>query len=1113
MTDEVTLYNNITKQGDLIRKLKSEKKSKDEITKEVSVLLSLKTKFKEISGKDYVPGLTFDKPSSNGSSDEAVFHQKVTDQGEVVRKLKAEKAAKEVVKSAVDQLLALKAEYKTKFGKDYTPSVASSQPVQNNTDESSFHQKVTDQGEVVRKLKAEKAAKDVVKSAVDQLLALKAEYKTKFGKDYTPSVASSQPVQNNTDESSFHQKVTDQGEVVRKLKAEKAAKDVVKSAVDQLLALKAEYKTKFGKDYTPSVASSQPVQNNTDESSFHQKVTDQGEVVRKLKAEKAAKDVVKSAVDQLLALKAEYKTKFGKDYTPGAKFENLVSSNSEESSFHQKVTDQGELVRKLKAEKAAKDVVKSAVDQLLALKAEYKNKFGKDYAPGSAVTSTSKLVTKEVEAKKEKPVVPFESHNVTAPITVRRSSLPYTSLLVLAYSGYNFEKSLIIIDDNDKSQTGLFIAGQWYTEDIEIAKFIARCSNKRALLLGSDFSDSQLIENVLSSCALNTPVPKSVSDSLSNSPSYTVVPKKTTLADFALFVRILSDSNLMNEIHFKNLYNKILGDKTLENVHKFVGKADPSKVCKIETKPKEKTKDEGKFVELPGAEKGKVVVRFPPEASGYLHIGHAKAALLNQYYQQTFEGQLIMRFDDTNPAKENAHFEEVIKGDLEILKIVPDRWTHSSDHFDLLMELCEKCIKEGKAFVDDTDGETMKNERELRQESKNRNNSVEKNLQMWEEMKKGSEEGIKCCVRMKIDMNSNNGAMRDPTIYRCKPETHVRTGDKYKVYPTYDFTCPVVDSVEGVTHALRTTEYHDRDDQYYFICDALGLRKPYIWEYARLNMTHTMMSKRKLTWMVDEGIAEGWNDPRLPTVRGIMRRGLTVEGLKNFIVAQGGSRSVVTMEWDKIWAFNKKVIDPVAPRYSGLVKKNLVKVNVLNQTDECFKDVDLHPKNSKIGKKSVFYGNKLFLEQEDAKTMKEGDIVTFINWGNMIVKNIIKSNDIVSEISVEHDPNNTDYKKTLKVTWLSDSQKCSVVNLICNEYDYLISKPIVGKEEDWKNFINRDSHNIVEMIGEESLKSLKKGDIIQIQRKSFFICDDDYNVKDNSLQLIAIPDGSSNKTN
>lgn len=135
-----------------------------------------------------------------------------------------------------------------------------------------------------------------------------------------------------------------------------------------------------------------------------------------------------------------------------------------------------------------------------------------------------------------------------------------------------------------------------------------------------------------------------------------------------------------------------------------------------------------------------------------------------------------------------------------------------------------------------------------------------------------------------------------------------------RVYPTYDFACPIVDVIENVTHTLRTTEYHDRDAQFYWIIEALGLRRPYIWEYSRLNMTHTVLSKRKLTWFVNEGLVDGWDDPRFPTVRGILRRGMTVEGLKQFIIAQGSSKSVVFMEWDKIWAFNKKVIDPIAVR-------------------------------------------------------------------------------------------------------------------------------------------------------------------------------------------------------
>ncbi|XP_016119304.1 bifunctional glutamate/proline--tRNA ligase-like, partial [Sinocyclocheilus grahami] len=214
------------------------------------------------------------------------------------------------------------------------------------------------------------------------------------------------------------------------------------------------------------------------------------------------------------------------------------------------------------------------------------------------------------------------------------------------------------------------------------------------------------------------------------------------------------------------------------------------------------------------------------------------------------------------------------------------------------------------------------------------------------------------------------------------------------VYPTYDFACPIVDSVEGVTHALRTTEYHDRDEQFYWVIDALGLRKPYVWEYARLNLNNTLLSKRKLTWFVDQGYVDGWDDPRFPTVRGVLRRGMTVEGLKQFISAQGGSRSVVNMEWDKIWAFNKKlpvsckkVIDPIAPRYTALLSSQFVPV-CISEAKEEMKEVAKHPKNADVGMKQVWYGPKVLIEGADAETFTEGETVTFINWGNIIITKI-----------------------------------------------------------------------------------------------------------------------------
>ncbi|XP_078001176.1 bifunctional glutamate/proline--tRNA ligase-like [Glandiceps talaboti] len=526
-----------------------------------------------------------------------------------------------------------------------------------------------------------------------------------------------------------------------------------------------------------------------------------------------------------------------------------------------------------------------------------------------------------------------------------------------------------------------------------------------------------------------------------------------------------------------------------------------------------KNVDAGKFFELPGAEKGKVVVRFPPEASGYLHIGHAKAALLNQYYQLAFDGTLIMRFDDTNPAKESSEFEQVILGDIELLGLKPNRFTHTSDHFDTIMKYGVQMIKDGKAYADDTEPEVMKQEREQRQESKNRNNSVEKNLELWQEMVKGSDVGQKCCVRAKIDMNSDNGCMRDPTIFRCKNEIHVRTGDKYKAYPTYDFACPIVDSIEDVTHALRTTEYHDRDDQYYWFIETLGMRRPFIWEYSRLNLQNTVLSKRKLTWFVANGYVDGWDDPRFPTVRGVLRRGMTVDGLKQFMVAQGSSRSVVMMEWDKIWSFNRKVIDPVAPRYVALKKDEMVPV-ILAAAKEEIKEVAKHPKNTDVGKKNVYYSGKVFVEGADAETMAEGETVTFINWGNVVIKKINKDGaGKVTSLEADLNLENTDYKKTTKVTWLAEHSQGQFTPTVCVNFEHIISKPVLDKEDDFKKYIDHQTRFETEMAGDPELVNLKKGDVIQLQRRGFFICDQPYEPlspysgRESPCVLFFIPDG------
>jgi len=280
-----------------------------------------------------------------------------------------------------------------------------------------------------------------------------------------------------------------------------------------------------------------------------------------------------------------------------------------------------------------------------------------------------------------------------------------------------------------------------------------------------------------------------------------------------------------------------------------------------------------------------------------------------------------------------------------------------------------------------------------------------------------------------------------------------------------------------------------------------------------------VMSKRHLTWIVNEGIVDGWNDPRLPTVRGVMRRGMTVEGLKQFIVAQGGSRAVVTMEWDKLWAFNKKVIDPVAPRFTALDDEDLVIVQISDAQIEC-KSVPLHPKDATVGEKMVWFSSRIRFEQADARSLNKGDMVTLINWGNVQVEQVDKDEKTgrVVQLIMKLRLDNKDYKKTPKLTWISTEMEHSPVSMITIDYDHIISKAVVSKDDDWKQYINYDSRHYRRLIGESALRSVRHGDIVQLQRKGFFICDrpyqpaSPYSQQESPLILVAIPDGHVKET-
>ncbi|PHH84585.1 hypothetical protein CDD83_1692 [Cordyceps sp. RAO-2017] len=524
---------------------------------------------------------------------------------------------------------------------------------------------------------------------------------------------------------------------------------------------------------------------------------------------------------------------------------------------------------------------------------------------------------------------------------------------------------------------------------------------------------------------------------------------------------------------------------------------------------------------LQDTEKG-VVTRFLPEPSGYLHIGHAKAALLSDYFGHVaYNGQMRLRLDDTNPAKESEEFQDAIVEDLALMGIRADSLTYTSDYFDYLYDMCKKLISMGKAYADDTDQETMRAQRMDGIPSKRRDRSVEENLRIFDEMKKGSPEGLTHCMRAKLSADDPNKAMRDPVIYRCNVnDSHHRTGRKWNMYPMYDFACPVVDSHEGVTHALRSTEYTDRNPQYQWFLDTLGLRKVHMWDFSRMNFIRTFLSKRKLAKLVDSGKVWGWDDPRMPTIRGVRRRGMTVAALRDFIIRQGPSRNVVVMDWTSFWNANKKEIDPVVPRHTALLRKDMVKAKLTGgeaPSGVVVEQRQKHPKNPSVGMKDVVFSPEIYVDQADAKSFAAGEEVTLMGWGNAFVRDL-PAEDPVRGMTLELNLKG-DFKATdKKITWLS-AQGLDLVPAELWDFDYLITKDKLEEDDNVEDFLNPDTSSVEEAWCDGGVGKLKADDIIQLERRGFYRVDkgmDDWKAgeagaKGPRVVLFYIPTGKTGK--
>lgn len=511
---------------------------------------------------------------------------------------------------------------------------------------------------------------------------------------------------------------------------------------------------------------------------------------------------------------------------------------------------------------------------------------------------------------------------------------------------------------------------------------------------------------------------------------------------------------------------------------------------------------------LQGAKEGEVVTRFPPEASGYLHVGHAKAAILNQYFAKAYKGKLIVRFDDTNPSKEKQEFEDAILEDLALLGIHGDHLSHTSDFFDTIHDMAVRLIKSGDAYADDTPQEQMRAERMDGIASKRRDASVDDNLARFQEMCEGSDEGRHWCLRAKMSVDSTNKAMRDPVMYRCNVDVpHQRTGTKWKAYPTYDFACPIVDSLEGVTHALRTNEYRDRNPQYEWFLRKLNLRHVEIWDYGRMNFVYTLLSKRKLQWFVDHGVVSDWSDPRFPTVRGIRRRGMTIEGIQQFILSQGPSQQIINMEWDNIWALNKRLLDPVVPRFVAMKEQDMVKATIAGAPPAHEKPVPKHKKNAELGTKTTVFDSPILLEQADAASFADNEEITLMDWGNVIVRKKIVENGIVTSLELEANFDG-DFKATKKkVTWLAaPTATRHLTPVMLLDFDYLITKKKLEEEDNFTDFLTPQTRFETLALADANVATLQEGDRIQFERNGYYILDKVQGA-DGRREFIKIPDG------
>lgn len=365
-----------------------------------------------------------------------------------------------------------------------------------------------------------------------------------------------------------------------------------------------------------------------------------------------------------------------------------------------------------------------------------------------------------------------------------------------------------------------------------------------------------------------------------------------------------------------------------------------------------------------------IITRFPPEPNGYLHIGHAKSIVLNFELADEFKGKTNLRFDDTNPTKEDTEYVESIKEDVKWLGFDWDALYFASDYFEEMYNWAVHLIKKGKAYVCDLSAEEIRQYRgtltEAGKESPYRDRSVEENLKLFEEMREGKYKDGEKVLRAKIDMTSPNLNMRDPVLYRIVHASHHNTGDKWCIYPMYDYAHPLEDAIEGITHSICTLEFEDHRPLYDWIIQECETEsQPQQIEFARLNLTNTVMSKRKLKQLVDENVVDGWDDPRMPTIAGLRRRGCTPEAIRNFCREIGVAKSHSIVDAQMLEHFIREDLNTKAPRTMAILKP--LKVVITNYPEDQVEmlEAENNPDDESMGTRQIPFSREIYIEEED----------------------------------------------------------------------------------------------------------------------------------------------------